>query len=45
MMASSLEADGGVEDAENRVVLQQMGQSLGIGNIVYGDDFDPGIVQ
>ena len=39
------EANLGFEDAENRVVLQQMSESLGVGNIVNSDDFDPRIIQ
>ncbi len=35
----------GLEDAEHRVVLQQVGEGLGIGNVVDGDDFDPRVLQ
>ena len=31
--------------AEDRIVLQQMRQRLGIGDVVDGDDFDGGIAQ
>ncbi len=31
--------------AEDRVVLEKMGQSLRAGQIIYGDDFDIWIIQ